>query len=646
MFDTFLAARADGGPWEPFSADDYLAYVDGKRRVDGVRSFIASRGIVLPEGTTDDEPGHGTVNALGNAKNEAFQEVLRRDGIDPYPGSVRFLDALDRLGKAVGVVSSSRNATEVLAAAGLADRFAVVVDGNVAAARDLPGKPAPDTFLAAAAELGVIAAAHRRRRGRHLRSRRRPRRWVRPGRRRRPRRRSRRPRRVTAPTSSSTTSPSSPTCSPKARGSDASRRSRAPAAVPLPGRPVEVRRGRFLPRGASAHRDAVRRRQRLPRATRRSRGGPRLQRSRDVHQRLPRDVEHPPRRAGVRVRHDRADDRQRSRSQDHVALRRRRAARAVDRRPRLVWARARPAPRHGQPRPDLAHRSRQARAGPVAAPRVAGSPPHRGDHVRGHDGARRSTGRRRLAPAQPPGRRVRGAARGVHRVRRCRQSRTRPAAPPHVQPSRAAATHPHRRRSADGARLPVHQQQDVDRLRGAPPDRVDGDVRRRHRDQPRRGDGDRGEHAGRRAVAEGHQVRQLPHVALRPEPRRRDRRRRLRVGDSVHAQPRPRRARRLRGVGVGAGGLARRVLGEQRRRAATPPRRRRHGRRRRSPRSPSSRRCGGTCSSSPRPRLRSASRGSPPRASPAAATRATTSGTRRCTWRRSWRTRDRRRLVS
>ena len=155
MFDTFLAARAEGEPWDPFSADDYLAYVDGKRRVDGVRSFIASRGIVLPEGMTDDEPGHGTVNALGNAKNEAFQEVLRRDGIDPYPGSVRFLDALDRLGKAVGVVSSSRNATEVLAAAGMADRFGVVVDGNVAAARDLPGKPAPDTFLAAAAELGA-----------------------------------------------------------------------------------------------------------------------------------------------------------------------------------------------------------------------------------------------------------------------------------------------------------------------------------------------------------------------------------------------------------------------------------------------------------------------------------------------------------
>ena len=158
MFDDFLAARADGAPWEPFGADDYLAYVDGKRRVDGVRSFIASRGIDLPEGTVDDEPGHGTVNGLGNAKNAAFQEVLRRDGIEPYPGSVRFLEALDRRGVPVGVVSSSRNAAEVLDAAGLAERFAVVIDGNVAAARNLPGKPAPDTFLDAAAELGVAPA--------------------------------------------------------------------------------------------------------------------------------------------------------------------------------------------------------------------------------------------------------------------------------------------------------------------------------------------------------------------------------------------------------------------------------------------------------------------------------------------------------
>jgi beta-phosphoglucomutase family hydrolase len=155
MFDSFLAARANGGSWEPFSGDDYLAYVDGKRRVDGVRSFLASRGIVLPEGTVDDAPGNDTVNALGNAKNDAFQQVLRRDGIEPYPGAVRLLDALADRRIAAGVVSSSRNAVEVLAAAGLGDRFEVVVDGNVAAARNLPGKPAPDTFLLAAEQLGA-----------------------------------------------------------------------------------------------------------------------------------------------------------------------------------------------------------------------------------------------------------------------------------------------------------------------------------------------------------------------------------------------------------------------------------------------------------------------------------------------------------
>jgi beta-phosphoglucomutase family hydrolase len=158
MFDTFLAARANGEPWEPFSNDDYLAYVDGKRRFDGVRSFLESRGISLPEGTVDEPPGHGTVAALGNAKNAAFQAILRGDGIDPYPGSVRFLDALAEHDVGVAVVSSSRNAKEVLDAAGLTDRFVVVVDGNVAAARNLPGKPAPDTFLAAAEQLGATAS--------------------------------------------------------------------------------------------------------------------------------------------------------------------------------------------------------------------------------------------------------------------------------------------------------------------------------------------------------------------------------------------------------------------------------------------------------------------------------------------------------
>ena len=159
-FDGFLSRRADaeGSDPVPFSDADYLAYVDGKPRVDGVRSFLASRDIVLPEGTPDDPPGDTTVRALGNAKNDAFQRVLRADGIAPYPGSVALLDALEEAGTACAVVSSSRNAREVLAAAGLAPRFAVVVDGSVLAAEGLAGKPAPDMFVTAADRLGTTPA--------------------------------------------------------------------------------------------------------------------------------------------------------------------------------------------------------------------------------------------------------------------------------------------------------------------------------------------------------------------------------------------------------------------------------------------------------------------------------------------------------
>jgi len=154
MFDAFLATQ----PGEaPFSGSDYLLYVDGRPRFDGVRTFVQSRGIALPEGTHDDEPGFASIGALGNMKNAMFQTILRRDGIEPYPGSARALDALAARGKRVAVVSSSRNAPEVLEAAGLAPRFDIVVDGSVAARLGLRGKPEPDTFLEAAKELGVPA---------------------------------------------------------------------------------------------------------------------------------------------------------------------------------------------------------------------------------------------------------------------------------------------------------------------------------------------------------------------------------------------------------------------------------------------------------------------------------------------------------
>lgn len=138
-----------------YTADDYLRYIDGKPRDAGVRSFLASRGIVLPDGDRSDAPGDSTVWAMGNRKNLLFNQILDRDGIAPYPGSAATLDLLDELGVPAAIVSSSRNARSVLAAAGLGGRFDVVVDGVLAAEHQISGKPAPDTFLYAARQLGV-----------------------------------------------------------------------------------------------------------------------------------------------------------------------------------------------------------------------------------------------------------------------------------------------------------------------------------------------------------------------------------------------------------------------------------------------------------------------------------------------------------
>ena len=152
MFDDYLRERA-AGLGEDFVEFDIAG--DYHRYVDGVRSFLASRGIELPDGDPSDPPGSDTVCALGNRKNELVNDVLRRDGVTPYPGSMRLLDELAAAGVRMAVVSSSKNAPTVLAAAGISERFETVVDGAVAAAAGLPGKPAPDTFLAAAETLGV-----------------------------------------------------------------------------------------------------------------------------------------------------------------------------------------------------------------------------------------------------------------------------------------------------------------------------------------------------------------------------------------------------------------------------------------------------------------------------------------------------------
>jgi beta-phosphoglucomutase family hydrolase len=142
---------------EPYRDADYYAYIDGKPRYDGVRSLLASRGITLPEGEVTDAASAETVHGLGNRKNDAFNETLAEEGVRPYPASVALLDAIERAGGEVAVVSSSKNAPAVLAAAGIADRFEVVVDGAVAAREGIPGKPAPEMFLRAAELLGLPA---------------------------------------------------------------------------------------------------------------------------------------------------------------------------------------------------------------------------------------------------------------------------------------------------------------------------------------------------------------------------------------------------------------------------------------------------------------------------------------------------------
>jgi beta-phosphoglucomutase family hydrolase len=161
MFDEVLRERASetGEPFVPFTGADYTDYIDGKLRYDGVRSFLASRGIALPEGAPDDPPTASTVHGLGNRKNELVLALIRERGVEVYDGSIRYVRAARDAGLRRAVVSASANTRAVLESTGIADLFEVRVDGVVAAERQLRGKPAPDTFLAAARELGVEASA-------------------------------------------------------------------------------------------------------------------------------------------------------------------------------------------------------------------------------------------------------------------------------------------------------------------------------------------------------------------------------------------------------------------------------------------------------------------------------------------------------
>ncbi len=152
IFDAFLKTRGE----QPFDlVHDYDEYVDGKPRLDGVRDFLASRGIELPAGAADDPPDAETIQGLANAKNGLVLRLIREDGVEAYEGSVRYLHAARDAGLRRAVVSSSHNCQDVLVAAGIEDLLEVRVDGVVAEERHLRGKPAPDAFLEGARMLGV-----------------------------------------------------------------------------------------------------------------------------------------------------------------------------------------------------------------------------------------------------------------------------------------------------------------------------------------------------------------------------------------------------------------------------------------------------------------------------------------------------------
>jgi len=158
MFDGYLRERAEqrGERFVPFDlVGDYDEYVDGKPRYEGVRSFLDSRGIALPQGATRDATDTQTIDGLGNRKNDIVLGMIREQGVQAYDGSVRYVRAAQAGGLARAVVSSSTNCRDVLVAAGIDDLFEQRIDGVVAESEHLRGKPAPDTFLAGAQALGL-----------------------------------------------------------------------------------------------------------------------------------------------------------------------------------------------------------------------------------------------------------------------------------------------------------------------------------------------------------------------------------------------------------------------------------------------------------------------------------------------------------
>jgi len=172
LFDAYLeeAARREGGgtaargassvnaTFAPFGRSDYLRFVDGKPRYDGVRGFLASRGLSLPWGDPSDAPEAETVCGLGNRKDGYFHQLIAEQGVQPYPSTVALIAELKRAGVRVAIISASRNTTRILEAAGVRGLFEAQVDGEVAAALGLPGKPDPAVFIEAARRIGSTPA--------------------------------------------------------------------------------------------------------------------------------------------------------------------------------------------------------------------------------------------------------------------------------------------------------------------------------------------------------------------------------------------------------------------------------------------------------------------------------------------------------
>ncbi|WP_299985776.1 HAD family phosphatase [uncultured Pontibacter sp.] len=158
MFDSYLKQRGEkeGKRYEPLDIEtDYREHIDGIPRYDGVRNFLTSRGITLPEGTPEDEEGEETIGGLGNLKNMYFQELLKQEGVDVYEDTIAWLKRQKQQGMRTAVISASKNCVDVLHAAGIERLFEEHVDGLQSAELGLKGKPAPDIFLEAARRLGI-----------------------------------------------------------------------------------------------------------------------------------------------------------------------------------------------------------------------------------------------------------------------------------------------------------------------------------------------------------------------------------------------------------------------------------------------------------------------------------------------------------